>query len=101
MYAGQIVEEADAVTLFEEPKHPYTQGLIGSVPVLGTVKDLLDTIPGTVPDLIDLPVGCRFADRCKARVEHQLTICTEIEPELFQVGEGHRARCWLYSEDRR
>jgi oligopeptide/dipeptide ABC transporter ATP-binding protein len=101
MYAGQIVEEADAVILFEEPKHPYTQGLIGSVPVLGTVKDLLDTIPGTVPDLIDLPVGCRFADRCKARVEHQLTICTEIEPELFQVGEGHRARCWLYSEDRR
>jgi oligopeptide/dipeptide ABC transporter ATP-binding protein len=101
MYAGQIVEEADAITLFEEPKHPYTQGLIGSVPVLGTVKDLLDTIPGTVPDLIDLPVGCRFADRCKARVEHQLTICTEIEPELFQVGEGHRARCWLYSEDRR
>jgi len=101
MYAGQIVEEADAVTLFEEPKHPYTQGLIGSVPVLGTVKDMLDTIPGTVPDLIDLPVGCRFADRCKARIEHQLTICTEVQPELFQVGEGHRARCWLYSEDRR
>jgi oligopeptide/dipeptide ABC transporter ATP-binding protein len=101
MYAGQIVEEADAVTLFEDPKHPYTQGLIGSVPVLGTVKNLLDTIPGTVPDLIDLPVGCRFADRCSARVENQLTICTEVEPELFEVGEGHRARCWLYSEDRR
>jgi oligopeptide/dipeptide ABC transporter ATP-binding protein len=101
MYAGQIVEEADAVTLFEEPKHPYTQGLIGSVPVLGTVKDMLATIPGMVPDLIDLPVGCRFADRCKARVENQLTICTEVEPELLQVGEGHRARCWLYSEDRR
>jgi len=101
MYAGRIVEEADAVTLFEEPKHPYTQGLIGSVPVLGTVKDYLATIPGTVPDLIDLPIGCRFADRCKARVEHQLTICTEIEPDLFPVGERHTARCWLYSEDAR
>ena len=101
MYAGQIVEEADAVTLFEDPKHPYTQGLIGSVPVLGTVKEVLDTIPGTVPDLIDLPVGCRFADRCKARVENELTICTEVQPDLFDVGEGHTARCWLYSEDRR
>jgi oligopeptide/dipeptide ABC transporter ATP-binding protein len=101
MYAGQIVEEADAVALFKDPKHPYTQGLIGSVPVLGTVKDLLQTIPGTVPDLIDLPVGCRFADRCEARVKNQLTICTEVEPDLIQIGEGHRARCWLYSEDRR
>jgi oligopeptide/dipeptide ABC transporter ATP-binding protein len=69
--------------------------------VLGTVKDYLATIPGTVPDLIDLPIGCRFADRCKARVEHQLTICTEIEPDLFPVGERHTARCWLYSEDAR
>jgi len=101
MYAGRIVEEADAVTLFEEPKHPYTQGLIGSVPVLGTVKEQLETIPGTVPDLIDLPVGCRFADRCRARVEHSLTICTEEEPGLFQVGDRHTARCWLYSEDAR
>jgi oligopeptide/dipeptide ABC transporter ATP-binding protein len=101
MYAGRIVEEADAVTLFADPKHPYTQGLIGSVPVLGEVRERLDTIPGTVPHLIDLPVGCRFADRCKARVDNELTICTEIEPDLLDVGEGHTARCWLYSEDRR
>jgi oligopeptide/dipeptide ABC transporter ATP-binding protein len=101
MYAGRIVEEADAVTLFAEPKHPYTQGLIGSVPVLGEVRDRLDTIQGTVPHLMDLPVGCRFADRCTARVEHQLTICTEVEPELLPVGDDHTARCWLYSEDRR
>ena len=96
MYAGEIVEETDVRTLFSEPKHPYTQGLIGSVPVLGQVKGELDVIPGNVPNLIDLPPGCRFAPRCKARVERQLEICLHQKPELKPVAKGHTARCWLY-----
>jgi oligopeptide/dipeptide ABC transporter ATP-binding protein len=96
MYAGEIVEEADVRTLFRLPKHPYTQGLIGSVPILGKVQDELAVIPGGVPNLIDLPVGCRFASRCRPRVEHGLQICTEVKPELLPVGEGHTVRCWLY-----
>ena len=64
MYAGEIVEETDVVSLFREPLHPYTKGLIGSIPVVGAVKDELAVIPGNVPNLIDLPKGCRFAPRC-------------------------------------
>jgi oligopeptide/dipeptide ABC transporter ATP-binding protein len=96
MYAGRIVEEADTRTLFRDPRHPYTQGLIGSIPVLGQIKDSLATIPGIVPSLIDLPPGCRFADRCLARLENGLERCTVEEPPLIQVGEGHAARCGLY-----
>jgi len=96
MYAGQIVEEAVTDELFSNPKHPYTQGLIGSIPVLGEIKDELDVIPGTVPNLIDLPAGCRFAPRCRARVAHNLEICTQTMPDLIPVGVQHTARCWLY-----
>jgi len=96
MYAGQIVEEADVRTLFRNPQHPYTRGLIGSVPVLGQVKDELETIPGTVPNLINLPPGCRFAPRCRARVESNLDICLHENPELKRVNEGHMVRCWLF-----
>jgi oligopeptide/dipeptide ABC transporter ATP-binding protein len=100
MYAGEIVEEADVETLFSDPKHPYTQGLIGSIPVLGKVQAELYTIPGNVPNLIALPEGCRFADRCQARIEHELEVCTQVRPDLVSVGEDHTARCWLYSGDR-
>jgi oligopeptide/dipeptide ABC transporter ATP-binding protein len=96
MYAGRIVEQADVLTIFDSPKHPYTVGLIGSVPVLGVVKDKLDVIPGSVPNLVNLPPGCQFAPRCRPRVEHGLTICTEKEPELKPVVPGHTVRCWLY-----
>jgi oligopeptide/dipeptide ABC transporter ATP-binding protein len=96
MYAGQIVEETDVNTLFRDPKHPYTLGLIGSIPVLGEVKDELDVIPGNVPNLINLPPGCRFAPRCRARVEHKLEICTREEPQLKPVAAHHTVRCWLY-----
>jgi oligopeptide/dipeptide ABC transporter ATP-binding protein len=96
MYAGQIVEQTDVRTLFADPRHPYTQGLIGSIPVLGVVKGKLDTIPGSVPNLINLPVGCRFAPRCRSRVEYNLTVCTEKLPQLLPVGKDHLARCWLY-----
>jgi oligopeptide/dipeptide ABC transporter ATP-binding protein len=96
MYAGRIVEETDVTTLFANPLHPYTIGLIGSVPVLGQVKDKLDVIPGSVPNLIDLPPGCKFAPRCLARVQHDLEICTREEPPLRPVEARHPVRCWLY-----
>jgi oligopeptide/dipeptide ABC transporter ATP-binding protein len=96
MYAGQIVEESDIRTLFHEPKHPYTVGLIGSIPVLGEVKDELYTIPGGVPNLIGLPPGCRFAPRCRARVEQGLEACVHEIPPLKAIAPGHQVRCWLY-----
>ena len=99
MYAGQVVEQTDVKTLFKEPLHPYTRGLIGSIPVLGKVKDRLDVIPGSVPNLINMPPGCRFAPRCHARVENNLTICTEKAPDLIQTRLGHLVRCWLYQEE--
>jgi oligopeptide/dipeptide ABC transporter ATP-binding protein len=98
MYAGQIVEEASTVELFTDPKHPYTRGLIGSIPIAGERREWLDVIPGHVPDLIDLPPGCRFAGRCHARVEHELAICTEEMPELREAAPRHHVRCWLYHD---
>lgn len=96
MYAGEIVEEADVRTIFRNPLHPYTKGLIGSIPVLGALRERLEVIPGVVPSMIDLPPGCRFAPRCGPRVEHGLQICTQQEPDLREVEDGHKARCWLY-----
>jgi oligopeptide/dipeptide ABC transporter ATP-binding protein len=97
MYAGEIVEETDVGTLFSNPKHPYTQGLIGSIPVLGQVsEEELATIPGTVPSLVNLPTGCRFAPRCRARIDNELEICTEQQPLLEPIADGHKVRCWLY-----
>jgi len=96
MYAGRIVEEAPIVELFQSPKHPYTEALIGSTPVLGQSEKELVTIPGSVPNLIDLPPGCKFAPRCQARLDHNLHRCTEEEPALKEVAPGHKVRCWLY-----
>jgi oligopeptide/dipeptide ABC transporter ATP-binding protein len=96
MYAGRIVEEAEVIELFRDPKHPYTRALIGSTPVLGQAEKELVTIPGTVPNLIDLPRGCKFAPRCLARVENKLEICVEEEPELKKIRPDRRVRCWLY-----
>ncbi len=99
MYAGEIVEEADVATLFSDPQHPYTRNLLDSIPVLGQMRDTLAVIPGTVPNLVNLPRGCRFAARCRARVEHKLEICTEQRPELVELDTGdgkHRVRCWLH-----
>jgi len=98
MYAGEIVEQADVNALFDEPLHPYTQGLIGSIPVLGEMKEKLDVIPGSVPNLVNLPPGCRFAPRCQARLKYALTICAEVKPELEEVKPGHHVRCWLYQD---
>jgi oligopeptide/dipeptide ABC transporter ATP-binding protein len=59
---------------------------------------MLDTIPGIVPSLIDLPSGCRFAARCSARIENDLEICTQQEPQLLEISPGHEVRCWLYEQ---
>jgi oligopeptide/dipeptide ABC transporter ATP-binding protein len=98
MYAGQIIEQTDIDTLLQNPLHPYTQGLIASVPVLGQVKEQLAVIPGLVPNLIDLPPGCRFSPRCQARIDHNLNICTKLEPDLIPVNTGHTIRCWLFQD---
>ena len=99
MYAGEIVEQSECEELFDHPLHPYTQGLIGSIPILGKIKERLDVIPGSVPNLIDPPPGCRFAPRCPARVKFGLKICTEVKPDLIEVRPGHLVRCWLYEND--
>jgi oligopeptide/dipeptide ABC transporter ATP-binding protein len=95
MYAGKIVEEAPVNELFEAPKHPYTQGLLASIPVLGEVKDKLAVIPGSVPSLRNLPPGCRFAGRCP----HVMDICRVEEPGLLRLSETRTARCWLYDDE--
>jgi oligopeptide/dipeptide ABC transporter ATP-binding protein len=98
MYAGQIVEQADCEPLFDKPLHPYTQGLIGSIPVLGKLLDRLEVIPGSVPNLVNMPKGCRFAPRCLAREKHDLKVCTALDPELVDVLPNHKVRCWLYAD---
>lgn len=89
MYAGQVVEEAPVDELYKHPAHPYTQGLLASVPRLG-VKRVLAPIPGMVPGIFDLPQGCRFRPRCA----HAFARCAEAPP-LFEVAPGRTARCWL------
>jgi oligopeptide/dipeptide ABC transporter ATP-binding protein len=95
MYAGKIVEEAKTKRLFENPRHPYTMGLLKSIPRLGDKfrfgKIRLNEIPGVVPSLYDLPPGCKFSTRCPSVME----ICREKEPELVEIGEGHYCSCWL------
>jgi len=94
MYTGRIVEHADVQTLFAQPKHPYTVGLMESIPDLAkpVPEDrLLTAIPGVVPGLLDLPEGCSFQDRCK----YTLDRCRLETPPLFDLGPNHQARCWL------
>jgi peptide/nickel transport system ATP-binding protein len=103
MYAGQIVEEAGVGDIFDRPFHPYTQGLLKSMPRiedgLSGGKQRLSEIPGIVPVLTEIIKGCKFADRCP----HAFEVCRQTQPQLLPVGQGHRARCWLkeYPERRR
>ncbi len=96
MYAGQIVEQSKVDVLFDKPYHPYTKGLIDSIPVLGKIQDRLEVIPGNVPNLIDLPHGCRFAPRCRLREQYNLDICLHHNPPLVEIEQDHHVRCWLY-----
>ncbi|HEV7604533.1 MAG TPA: ABC transporter ATP-binding protein [Candidatus Limnocylindrales bacterium] len=98
MYAGEIVEQTEVVPLFRDPLHPYTRGLIASIPVVGDVREELSVIPGNVPNLISLPEGCRFAPRCAARVEENVTLAESAHPQLLEAVPGHDVRCWLYHD---
>ena len=92
MYLGKVVEHAPVRPLFHEPKHPYTQGLLQSIPSLASKRERLEPIKGVVPDPLEAPPGCPFNPRCP----HTKEICTREMPELKQVGEGHQVACWLY-----
>lgn len=94
MYAGQVVEETDVKTLFKDPKHPYTQSLLASLPQLNSDQERLASIPGQVPNPLDMPKGCRFAPRCQFAKE----ICHAEAPELTEVEPGHKSRCLLQQE---
>ena len=89
MYAGRIVEQAETFELFDNPKHPYTIGLMNAVDSLEKKQGVLDTIPGTVPNLLDLTEGCSFEPRCGKRCEK----CVECVPELHEIAPGHLVRC--------
>jgi oligopeptide/dipeptide ABC transporter ATP-binding protein len=95
MYAGKIMEEADVDTLFSEPKHPYTIGLMNSIPILGIGKNQrrLSTIPGVVPSLFKLPKGCLFHDRCSQTLKE----CDQSEPSMIDLGNHHIVRCHQYA----
>jgi oligopeptide/dipeptide ABC transporter ATP-binding protein len=98
MYAGKKVEEADVETLFANPRHPYTRGLMASIPELPTMDNKagarLTEIPGTVPALTRLPQGCAFAPRCKLAIDR----CHQEYPPLQDFGGEHLAACWRAAE---
>ncbi len=92
MYAGQIVESGTARDVFYHPRHPYTWGLLGSMPnLVGDVPKRLTSIPGAPPDLFAPPAGCGFASRCP----YCMKACVDHAPDMHQISEGHKARCWL------
>lgn len=94
MYAGEVVEIAQVATIFEDPRHPYTQALLHSIPSVESDKEELQVIPGQVPSIANFPEACRFADRCP----HVMPRCRQEAPPRFQVGSTE-VRCWLYDVD--
>ena len=94
MYAGQIVEQANVFDLFDKPSHPYTRGLLASIPKATErpTGNRLNSIKGMVPNLAYLPKGCRFSPRCA----DAMPICHVQSPDIFDIGSGHKARCWLH-----
>ncbi len=96
MYGGRMQEVAPVEELFHNPQHPYTRGLLASLPTVDGVRtERLPTIPGNVPDIHELPVGCKFATRCQEKLQH----CDQIEPELLEVSPRHWVRCHLMEEE--
>ena len=94
MYAGKIVEEADVISIFRSPLHPYTEGLLRSIPRLDGAKGKLHVIEGVVPNPLYMPTGCRFHPRCP----YAMDICKAKEPDFMQISEGHQVACWLKSK---
>jgi peptide/nickel transport system ATP-binding protein len=97
MYAGEVVEEAPVRTLFAEPHHPYTEGLLQAMPRVGERRERLRVIPGTVPPPTAWPTGCRFHDRCPYAWER----CVAEHPPLYRIASGHVSRCHLAVEPER
>jgi peptide/nickel transport system ATP-binding protein len=93
MYAGKIVEQSDAITVYERPHHPYTRGLLASIPRLGLKRERLEVIRGVVPNPLNLPKGCLFKRRCP----YAMAVC-DNPPPFRQVADGHLSRCWLTPE---
>jgi peptide/nickel transport system ATP-binding protein len=91
MYAGKIVEQGDIVTIFKEPLHPYTQGLIGAFPSIKATKRRMSSIQGFPPDLLNPPTGCRFHPRCP----HTMDICKKQDPEQLKLVGDHFVACHL------
>jgi peptide/nickel transport system ATP-binding protein len=94
MYAGNIVEIGDSVSIFKNPQHPYTVGLISSFPNIKSEKIKMTSIPGSPPDLLDPPQGCRFHPRCKYAME----MCRKTHPELMVIDKNHMVACHLYGK---
>ena len=92
MYAGEIAEDADVISLFSQPQHPYTQGLLSCVPSGYKDESQLKPISGSLPDLKHPPLGCRFAPRCP----HTMSICNKQHPPLILQGETQKVACFLY-----
>lgn len=94
MYGGKVVEQTDVMTLFQEPQHPYTQGLLNSTPRIHELRDELVSIEGNVPSPDKMPSGCKFHTRC----EFVMDKCLQVEPSLDLIDDGHQVRCWLREE---
>lgn len=92
MYAGKIVEESDVYSIFKNPQHPYTKGLLKSIPKLGQPKEKLVSISGNVPTPDQMPIGCKFSPRCPSAMD----ICFKKEPAFYNINKTHKSRCWLH-----
>ena len=94
MYAGKVVEYTDVKTLFKDPRHPYTWGLMNSIPKIGYKVKRLLAIPGIVPSSLHFPQGCKFNTRCTLADER----CYAQEPPIEEVSEQHKVRCWYHEK---
>jgi oligopeptide/dipeptide ABC transporter ATP-binding protein len=95
MYCGRVVESGDVLSIFKSPKHPYTVGLLKSIPKLGENVEILDSIPGNVPSPKEMPAGCKFQPRCLKAIP----ICKQEEPPFFSYPNGQKSRCWLCKKE--
>jgi len=95
MYAGRVVEQSNAINIFDHPRHPYTAGLQNSKPNIAETRTRLEVIRGAVPNPLNMPTGCAFHPRC----DHAMDICSEKMPALKQIDEDTNVRCWLHVDE--